>query len=48
MEEIVIIEEKTLEQYEKKLVKAYKNKRAEVIYFSRERGFYFAIVKVVN
>lgn len=48
MEEIVIIEEKTLEQYEKKLVETHKNRNAEVIDFSRERGFYFAIVKVMN
>lgn len=48
MEEILIIEEKTLEQYEKKLVETHKNKNAKVIDFSRERGFYFVIVKVVN
>lgn len=48
MEEIVIIQEKTLEQYEKRLVETNKNRNAEVIDFSRERGFYFAIVRVVN
>ena len=35
MEEIIIIEEKTLEQYEKKFVETHKNRKAEVIDFSR-------------